>query len=371
MSKLLKTILVIINVLAGLALVASAWAGSVDPQQHASAAIVAMTIPVTVPVMLFVLVADCLWLRKAVIWSVICLAVSMPAVYATMPLGFHSNRQPTEAEENRSFSILTYNCMNLADNSMSYPDDVNPTIAFLLEQDADIVCLQEAGYTGKPNPTKHITQEQIDSINARYPYIATNVDVNDLRSAVFSKFPVTQLEIDSVSTDKYNHRMAWYRFEVLGRKLTVFSLHLASYKLTPEDKDLYKELTRFQGENRLGDAKRNLLGKVAAAAVKRAQQTEYLCGLIASEPADRDIILCGDFNDVPASWPIRQFEKEGFEELGPMFGFGYRPTFHADRFYFSIDHILYRGALKPISYTMPTPKWSDHYPLKATFVFDK
>lgn len=364
MHKFLKILLVIANTIAGLALVTSAWAGSVDPAVSRVAPLVAMVVPVTAPVMLLVLLVDLVWMRRAAIWAVACLAVSAPTILDTMPMHPSTPRPSEIAESDDTFTLMSWNVTNLVDITGSFPGDINPLITFMLEQDADIICMQEAGWVCE-NPITRITPEQQDSLYSRYPYVIFKPVRQML--AVASKYPVELLPIDSVATPAANRTIQHLRIDVNGRKLTIFNVHLASIGLTPQDKALYRQVTSLEGENRLSEVRHNLLGKVATAAALRSEQTKCLLQFIAAEPRDRDIIVCGDFNDVPASWPVRQLQGQGFSEVGPQMGWGYRPTFHKDRFYFTIDHILYRGALTPVAYSRPTPPWSDHYPLLTTF----
>jgi endonuclease/exonuclease/phosphatase (EEP) superfamily protein YafD len=45
-------------------------------------------------------------------------------------------------------------------------------------------------------------------------------------------------------------------------------------------------------------------------------------------------------------------------------------TFYANRFYFRIDHVLYRGALSPVRQERGKVKYSDHYPVLTRFLLD-
>ena len=76
-----------------------------------------------------------------------------------------------------------------------------------------------------------------------------------------------------------------------------------------------------------------------------------------------DVIICGDFNDVPGCHAIRTFADAGFHSVYPSIGFGPMITYNARHLYFCIDHVLYRGALTPLYISKGTLKTSDHYPL--------
>lgn len=88
----------------------------------------------------------------------------------------------------------------------------------------------------------------------------------------------------------------------------------------------------------------------------------------AADSIGGNIIIAGDFNDVPLSYAIHCLKEAGFKEAYPSLAMGPGFTYHADRLYFRIDHILYRGTLKPVSLDIPKVNLSDHYPMIMTFL---
>ena len=46
-------------------------------------------------------------------------------------------------------------------------------------------------------------------------------------------------------------------------------------------------------------------------------------------------------------------------------------TYHSDRFFFNIDHVLYQGDVTPVRYRRGSIKSSDHYPIYVTFRRDR
>ena len=51
--------------------------------------------------------------------------------------------------------------------------------------------------------------------------------------------------------------------------------------------------------------------------------------------------------------------------------FGPTITYHGNRFYFRIDHVLYGGDMEAVDIERGDVPSSDHYPLLTTFVFDE
>ena len=377
MRHLLHVILWIANILAGLALLASAFAGGIDPVAHPFAAVVAMALPVTVPAMLAVLVLDVTFSRRATVWALVCICLSLPAALQCFPVHLPPG-ELSEQERARSFTLLSYNVMDFESPDDSFPAYGNATLSYILAADADVVCLQESSYLCPLGQT-NITQAQIDSLHARYPYRVRGPQLRHF--TLLSKYPVQPLVLPYRARVTYpdghtDHDWYWnyldgYTLTIHGRRVNIFSVHLSSFGLTDADKALYGKLTRLNGGggNNLSSVRHSLVAKVEVAAIRRAAQVQQLIGIISHHPADR-VIVCGDFNDVPASWPLRQLQKRGFHEVYPQLGFGYMPTYNRNRFLFTIDHVLYRGALKPHAILRGRTAASDHFPLLTTFVLE-
>ncbi|MDE6368731.1 MAG: endonuclease/exonuclease/phosphatase family protein, partial [Muribaculaceae bacterium] len=151
------------------------------------------------------------------------------------------------------------------------------------------------------------------------------------------------------------------------QKVTIFNVHLQSFSLVPEDKEMFKKLTRLKGsETEIAQMRSHLVNKIREAAPQRVLDTEELIKYI-RKFGGPNVIVCGDFNDVPGSYPLRMLADEHLKEVYPEVGFGPMITYNANRFYFRIDHILYKGDLTPLSMKRGSVKSSDHYPVIATF----
>mgnify|MGYP004449285907 FL=1 len=80
------------------------------------------------------------------------------------------------------------------------------------------------------------------------------------------------------------------------------------------------------------------------------------------------VIVCGDFNDTPSSWTYRTIRGSDLADCYCDCGLGHTITYHENRLYFRLDHIFYKGeGLKAIRIERGNDKFSDHYPLMATF----
>ena len=79
----------------------------------------------------------------------------------------------------------------------------------------------------------------------------------------------------------------------------------------------------------------------------------------------RSVVL-GDFNDNPLSYTyfrLLRGRKDSFVQAGKGFGATYRALWPLLR----IDYILYPQDLEAVTYRMPKARFSDHYPIIATY----
>ncbi|MDE6715058.1 MAG: endonuclease/exonuclease/phosphatase family protein, partial [Muribaculaceae bacterium] len=273
------------------------------------------------------------------------------------------------AREGAKFTLLTYNIMQWEDFEQRNLD-YNATMDAVLKADADIVALQECNslegdiYSLNKN---NIKPAQLDSLYQRYPYRV--VSSRDL--ALLSKYPI--LSTSNISADSYTYAAAKYEVELpCGDRVTIFNVHLQSIGLSSDDKAEYQSVVSKQiiEENvdsikgTLKYLKHYVYPKLAAANISRAAQARIINALIKKESGR--VILCGDFNDIPYSFAYLKI-KGRMHDLYTERGFGPTVTYHANRLYFRIDQVFYKGRLLPLDIGRKSYPCSDHYPLLAEF----
>lgn len=359
-----RVILGSLNVFVAFGLVLSAYAGCFSPHSWRLAPVITMTFPGWVVALILVALIDLISVRR---WLWVCgasLAIAFPTLWNYSPLHI-PYAFLDEDEKARSFTFLTYNVYSFISYTGEYPDNQNPTLEFILETNADVVCLQEALLL-EANDRTHITQDQMRRLSEAYPYVMRSGE----SMVLLSKFPT---EILPMRVDKNlgsgRCEMAAFRVTIDGCDITIFDVHLQSFGLTSEDKAAYRELAERPSEEEMGEA-RVLIDKVADAAQKRARQIETLLGCI-KKFGGPNVIVSGDFNDVPCSYSLRRLGDVGLKQVYPRVALGPMVTYYASKFYFRIDHVLYRGCLNPVELTRPKVKTSDHYPQIVTFVLEK
>lgn len=356
--RLVRAVMWILTAASCLSLFVTSYAGYLTPSSYRGACILVMVFPFALIAIGAVALLDLLLCRRALLLAVASVAGCIPAIWDYSPLNITS---PRVGGDTPTFTLLTYNVSNFTDLTGRYPGDVNPTISYILRTNADIVNIQEAKSIGV-DPKVHITAAQIDSLYRAYPYVVLSC----YSQAVLSKYPVKV--IDTGAPVRSGNEIAVFRINIEGEQVTLFDVHLQSYRLSKTDKDLYREITDLNKAERdkLGEVRTQLLSKIQAAAEGRERDVARL-GRYINRYGGPNVIVAGDFNDVPGSYPLHYLSDFGLHEVYPKVGFGPMITFNSDRFYFRIDHVLYRGALKPLSMSRGRLRCSDHYPLLSRF----
>lgn len=362
-SHIGRSLMVVVDVLAVVALIITAYAGNISPLKYGGVwGILGLTFPLVLLLVLALTVLHIFWFRRCLLILGCGMLLCGGPILTFCPLNIHFGRQKA-APEDSTFTLLAYNVANLVDQRPygSYDRSYNAMVSYILERDADIVCLSESEHLGVSDSLR-ITPAQYDSLQRRYPYII----ISGRAQATLSKFPLRPIHtgIDRAAFGAGD--LGMYRVTLPGgRLMTLFNVHLQSLGLNPADKELYVDLTELRTED-FKEVRNQLLSKIAAANVVRARQVQFMLGLI-RHYGGPNVIVCGDFNDVPDCYAIRTFESAGFNSVYPQLGFGPMITFNANRFYFCIDHVLYRGDFKPLNFQKGTLKASDHYPLEVEF----
>lgn len=363
--KFLHVLFIICDVLIIAGLLVSGYSGCISPLKHGGLwGILGLAFPIFLSASVILLILQAIWYRLGAAMTLLGMIACAGPILTFFPLNIGKNdRKPANADA-PTFSLVEYNTFNFHDNrpAGTYDNSYSQTVNYIIQKNADIVCLSEGLYMWTSNVT-NINAAQMDSLRDLYPHIIYSGDAQ----VVLCKFPIEPIHInnnDSVFATGAD--MGIYRINLPGGKLlTLFNVHMQSLLLNSDDITLFREITEMKREN-FGMIKSQLLEKISKANVKRARQANRLCGLI-RHYGGPNVIVCGDFNDVPGCYAIRALGSIGLRSVYPELGFGPLISYNSDRFYFGIDHILYRGSLRPLSIHRGNNKSSDHYPLYATF----
>ena len=361
------------NLLLAAITIIAAYGGKVDPETSTIPAILAMTFPGWLLLTVLTLVTDLIMFRRMAVIPFLTLIVCLTPILSFSPLNF-SKVKLTPQQEKNTFTLMSYNVYGLIDfKDPSYLGKsrkelqeetlsgiLNPTLSYIINKAPDVACLQEFP-NAIPNPMNHISVQQMDSIYTIFPHRTGVYGEN-----VYSRFPLYPIDLRQPESE-----YCWFgaaMVHIMGHKTLVVSVHFQSIGLNSDDKALFHQLTEGEGARKVKEVKQQLLGKLSLAFKERAKQARLLREQIDSLNVE-NVIIAGDFNDIPDCYAMRLLAKEDFKSAFATAGCGPTHTYYGNRFFFNIDHILYRGKMHAVGYERQKEGNSDHYPIEVKFIW--
>lgn len=374
MRKLIKAMRAIalpgwvgLNILVASLAIFSGYASTIDQEYMPFAGVMAMTFPLWYMLSAALLVINLIFCRWLSLVPLATLLIALKPFLVFSPFNF-SAPEITDAEKGRSFKILSYNVLSFVDAEELSTVDHNRTMHTILHSDADAVALLESESQGPMN--EFVPQAQIDSLNTIYPYFSRG----SRGTVLYSKRPILHVVPPNNTPSKGSIEI--FRTSVNeSRPINIIAVHLESFGLNNDDKELYRGLTdaeKLEESNKketLNKVRRQLISKLLQAFKHRAWQGKMLRTFIEQLPGD--VIVCGDFNDVPGCRTVKILEEIDLKDAYAATASGPTITYNAPYFKFRIDHVLWRGDFRAVNIERGDVASSDHYPMLTTFVWDE
>lgn len=337
------------NIAVIMGMLAVGYSDRIDPAQHPLAASLGLLFPAFLAANVAFLV---FWLMARKLWAAIPVAgliVAYQPVRTYAPLNV-----PADAPED-AIRVMSYNVYNYT--TWDEKAGNSEILEYLGRERPDILCLQEAGTSGRK-------REIIDStLCAMYAYADTAkaADGGD-ETDVYSRFPIVRKEpirYDSRS----NHSAAFWLKTGRDDTTIVVVCHFETTGLSPEDRTRFHQM--MKGDVRRDEAQREsrqLWHKLGQAAAIRAPQADSVAAFVERHRGE-SIILAGDFNDSPISYTHRRLARL-LDDCYVATANGPGISYHYNAFYVRIDNIMCSDHWTPYACRVDnTIKASDHYPI--------
>lgn len=351
----------VIGLFFGILLAVSAYAHLISPEKFHYAAYLAIVFPGLLLLNLFLLVFWAVQWNRVGLITLFFLLVCSGQIFRYSPL----HVIPRQYEGGDTLSLLTYNVCAFSQYARHTPRESNDIIEYIKSSGADVVCIQEYGYS---TTGRDLRKSDIDTALTRiYPYRRVFAYGGDwttrLGIACYSRHPIK--DAGHILSPGQNSSVL-YTLDINGRELSLVVNHLASNKLSLKDRGFFRYLSNHidKIDEYQEGIKEHLVRKFGLASMLRASQADTI-----SEAVGRlgdNLIVCGDFNDTPQSYTYSRIRGN----LGDAYvstGNGPGITYNRDHFYFRIDHVLYGKALRPLKTEIDRVCYSDHYPVKVLF----
>ncbi len=350
------------------AMLATGYSYLIDPELISCTATWGMAFPFFVGAdLIFIVVWLILKPRK--IWvPILALRLCLPPTEKYCGLSIinpktHSNQtsdsdvDSTTEQEAPTLKLLSFNTYHYQGYNEKYTPHTCPIGEYLIEQDADIICLQECNPKGLSAATK-------DALKKIYPYSRYDHKGGvGTYLAIYSKYPIEKM--DSVPYESRCNFSLAYTLRTPQGHILVINNHLESNCLTAEER---RNFTAMVKGDMTTDSIRlesmNIYAKLTEASVRRAAQAKAVAEYIDLH-SDMPTILMGDFNETPVSYNHHVIAKrlnDCFISRGRGLGWTYCHSGIRAR----IDNIMVSKHFNPLQcHVDQSIEYSDHYPIIA------
>lgn len=356
--SLLNKIILWFNYFAILALLISLFAKYISPQVFWLIAFFGLAFPYLVVLNVLFAVFWLIQFRRLALLSMLTVLISFFTLNKYVQISF-GNKGSNNQIKVTSYNSMLFDLYNWSKNKKSRQN----ILSSLQETNPDILCLQEF-YNSNSPVGLHNVDTIINALPTKYyhvEYTTIAYGHNHFGIATFSKYPIIN-KGKIVFDTKSNNICIYTDVKIKEDTVRVYNMHLQSISFSKKD---YKFIGDVQDSTDAQDEyenSKNILRRLKRAFVKRAEQAEKVATSIKACPYK--IILCGDFNDTPASYTyhlIRSDLKDAFVERGKGLGITYAGKFPR----FRIDYILHSKEFICSDFVRSEETFTDHYPITA------
>ena len=280
-------------------------------------------------------------------------------ILAYVPISIYMPINASQSPPEGALKLVTYNVCGYGGN-FKYEQGFEKVRDYLIDEKADIVCLQEDNDTWRRYCFKNYEERGLTHND-------TIVLCNDATRfnclGIHTRFPIIRRERIDYPTASNNGSAAWW-LQVDKDTVIVVNNHFESCHLNQEDRAQYRQLLKGEmARDSVRAESQLLMVKLAEANAKRSRQIVAVCEYIEQYLGRYPVIVCGDFNDNPISFSRHMMGKrlhDCFVETGRGIGLSYNQR----AFSFRIDHVFCSSDITPYECFVDSKMdASDHYPM--------
>ena len=280
-------------------------------------------------------------------------------VFAYVPISIYMPINASTTHPDDALKLVSYNVCSFGGN-YKYEQGFEKVRDYLIDEKADIVCLQEDNDSWRRYCFKQFEERGL-AYNDTIVLCHDAMRFNCL--GIHTRFPIIRRERIDYPTASNNGSAAWW-LQVDGDTLIVVNNHFESCHLNQEDRAQYRQLLKGEiARDSVRAESQLLMVKLAEANAKRSEQIETVCDYVDQYLGRYPVIACGDFNDNPISFSRHMMAKrlrDCFVETGRGIGLSYNQK----AFSFRIDHIFCSSDITPYECFVDSKMdASDHYPM--------
>lgn len=320
------------------------YSDRINPVEHSFWANVGLAFPVFLAVNLGFLVFFLFVRKKYALVSFLGLLACYQPIRNYCPLNVPRDVPPG------ALKVLSYNVHNFAaDNA---PEDTpNPILDYVINSDADIVCLQEAT----------LNRAILEAVKGVYDHCDSVFHPSRGDCLVLmSKYPIVAK--DRIEYKSKGNLSAAFKVKIGRDTVTVVNNHFETTGLSKADRAGFKQMMKGNsGKDTIKAESRRLAIKLGESVRIRAPQVDAVAGYV--KDCRGPVILCGDFNDSPISY-ARHTLADVLVDCYVATGNGPGISYHHNAFFVRIDNIMCSRHWHPYRCKVDSSiGYSDHYPI--------
>lgn len=350
MRKLIKFVVLTLNLIAVLALLMAYLSGYVSPEKWWIPSFFGLGYLVVLGINLVFVV---FWLLVSPRYMFLSLAT----IVAGWGILSRFIQLQGKTSEKSDVKILSYNVHHFSGNGELTSKETAAEITnFLKEQRPDIICLQEARLRQNNIFNLAKTVEELDFIN-HYQFARTS---STFGSVTLSRYPIVNM--DEIRFENSRNITIYTDVLIDNDTVRIFNVHLHSYGIDPKDYSIIE--SGLSTEEDLKEA-REVGSKLKRGFQMRARQVETIRKIMDETPYP--VIVCGDLNETPTSFAYQQLH-DGLKDAFVGSGKGIGRTFVNKLPALRIDYIFHSPIFESYNFQTHEFRHSDHLPVSTELV---
>lgn len=342
------------NVLIVAGLLITGYSGIINPVYHPYLSLIGFSFPAFLLANAAFVVFWLLVKWKYTVVPVLGMILAYSPVHTYFPINMIDD---ADFHPDGSIKVLSYNILGY--NVKEAPEDEpNPIMQYLIDSDADIICVQEYSAPGNIDSLHNVLRE-------KYQYIDTihsdGVNKGDDIVGVYSRYPIVSKEHIHMYTK--GNSLGVFDLNIDGDTVHVINAHLETVGMSFHQKEQFRDIVHGNtARDSIRSDSKMVLDKLAASASMRGPQADAINAYIRKHKGER-IIFCGDINDHPLSYVHRTI-AERLTDCYPAAGCGPGFTFHYYSMHVRIDNIMCSEHFVPTTCIVDkSVNLSDHFPI--------
>lgn len=357
--RVTRSILLIPTILVAFLFVLACLASELNPASWWFIGALSLLLPYLVIILVFAFIFWLITKPKASLIPLLALLIGWRQIKVVFSFHIFSSFE-TETKGPETIRLVSWNVASMYGISQQTSNkkyDRKEIAATIQGLHPDIICLQEFNHS----ETQGEHADNIGLFSEAYPYHYFSKDVDRRNgfyqsgSIIFSKYPIIQTR--KIQYPKGISESFIYADILHGMDtIRIFNVHLQSYKFSSQDYQDIKSIKQ-QTDSTL-QASYSILKKMQLAYSRRAVQAGMIRHAADSTPFPS--IICGDFNDVPASYAY--FKIRGAHRYDAFLkkSWGIGRTFYAIAPTLRIDYILPEQRFQVEQFDLIDENLSDH-----------